>query len=590
MCAAGFALGPGGAVAAAAKYTKTTYSVAVTQPDESGMPVALDTDVYVPTAKRPRAGFPLLGVFHGGGSSKSNEFDASHAARFAEHGFVTILYSQRGHGASPGQTTVAGPKEMRDLFDVMAWALGIGGRADPPHPSFGIDHSFIALAGYSQGGLNSNVAQVWSGDPAINPYGIRFQALEPGNTPDRVFEALVPNQVLKLSFGVGLLETFAVGTQAHVAPVVYKWIATATADEPALYGGALCDASVHDSALSTMKADLAWRSVGCFPERVSLPWHWAQAFDDGLFPPEMAISMWQTVPGRAGHRLYLSMGGHAAPSADPAVEEDKFQTQLAFLVALVRGKPPPGPPVVYWTRDPGVAVPGSAYRWPKNAWYRQTADRWPPAGVVSTLYRLGADGRAVTGSAQDGTLPLAPFTADEANDPVAQSAASSSPLGTSPVTSLPATSSPGLVAGFVTDPLATDQELSGSSVASLTWTPASPDTQLVLKLYDQAPGGGVTLLARGVLGLRGMTPGVGGRFSFSTNAFSARLRKGHRVLAWVMDGDAGFYKPYPGSLGGTLRVGDASTLTLPLRHHLASSTKAVKRKPRARKRRKPKRN
>jgi hypothetical protein len=113
----------------------------------------------------------------------------------------------------------------------------------------------------------------------------------------------------------------------------------------------------------------------------------------------------------------------------------------------------------------------------------------------------------------------------------------------------------------------------------------------VLKLYDQAPDGTATLLTRGVLGLRGMTPGVAGTFSFTTSAFSARLRKGHRVLAWVMDGDAGFYKPYPGSLGGTLQAGDASTLTLPLRHHLGGSTKTktVKRKPRARRRRQPRR-
>ncbi|MDX6667164.1 MAG: type transport system ATP-binding protein [Solirubrobacteraceae bacterium] len=589
LCASASAAGPGSAIAGAAKYTKTTYAVAVTQPDEYGNAVGIDTDVYLPQAKRPSAGYPLLEIFHGGGSSKDNGFDASHAARFAERGWVVILYSQRGHGASGGQTTVAGPKEMRDLFDVTAWALGVGGRGDPPHPSFGIDHSFIALAGYSQGGLNTNVAQVSSGDPAVNPYGVRFRALEPGNTPERVFDALVPNQVVKLSFGVGLLETYAVGANAHVAPIVGKWIATAAADQPGLDGGDVCDAGVHDVVGSTMKSDLAWRSVGCFADRMGLPWHWAQALDDALFPPEMAISMWQRAPGHAAHRLYLSTGGHGAPSADPSVEEDKLQVQLAFLDAVAHGKQPPGPPIVYWTRDPGVAVPSDAFRWPKSAWYRQTADHWPPAGVISTLYRLGADGRAVTGSATAGAFPLAPFTSDEANDPVAQTAASSAPLGTSPVTSLPATSSPGLVAGFRTDPLATDQELSGSSVASLMWTPASPDTQLVLKLYDQAPDGAVTLLTRGVLGLRGMTPGVPGSFSFTTSAFSARLRKAHRVLAWVMDGDAGFYKPYPGSLGGTLQAGDVSTLTLPLRHRLSSSTKTVKRKPRARRRRQPRR-
>jgi predicted acyl esterase len=288
------------------------------------------------------------------------------------------------------------------------------------------------------------------------------------------------------------------------------------------------------------------------------------------------------------------MGGHAAPSADPSVEEDKLHAQMAFLSAVLHGRDPPGPPIVYWTRDPAVAVPSSSYQWPKSAWYRQTADRWPPADTRLTLYRLGADGRAVTGDATAGALPLAAFTEDAATDPVAQAGASASPLGTSPVTSLPATNAPGLIAGFSTDPVGADQELSGSALASLAWTPASPDTQLVLKLYDDGLDGRPTLITRGVLGLRGLQPGAGGTFSFSTNAFSVRIRKGHRLLAWVMAGDAGFFKPYPGSLGGTLQAGNASTLTLPVRHatSIAAGThpKAKpKKKKKSRKKKKKKR-
>ena len=110
---------------------------------------------------------------------------------------MTLIYSARGHGNSGGQTTVAGPAEMRDLFDVTAWALGIGGQAGPAHPDFHIDRTRIALAGYSQGGLHTNLGQVWSGDPSIDPYGISFRALEPGNTPDLVFPSLVTNSVVK---------------------------------------------------------------------------------------------------------------------------------------------------------------------------------------------------------------------------------------------------------------------------------------------------------------------------------------------------------------------------------------------------------
>lgn len=573
VASAGAASGDGGS-------TKLTYRVPVSQPDEYGASVSLDTDVYLPRRPPPAGGHPLLEIFHGGGSSKDNGFDADHARRFAGHGYVVILYSARAHGASDGQTTVAGPKEIRDLFDVTAWALRIAGRRTPAHASFHIDRGRIALTGYSQGGLHTNLGQVWAADRSIDPYGIRFRGIEPANTPDVVFNALVTHQVVKLSFGIGLLGTYFQGTRTRVAPVVDKWIATATADEPPLYGGATCDARGHDRTASTMKQDLAWRSVGCFPRRLALPWHWAQAFDDTLFPPDMAISMWRRAPHRALHHLYLSMGGHAAPSAPAAVEEDKLRAQMAFLDAVMAGRRLPGPPVVYWTRDPRVAVPAGAYAYPPAAWYRQTSASWPPRGIRPVLYRLGADGRAVRGAAAAGSLPLAPLGEDEATDPVAQAALSGTPLGTSPARAVPPTDVPGFIAAFRTAPFGGDRELSGAPVGRLAWTPASPDTQLVLKVFDVAPDGRLTLLTRGVTGLRGALPG--GRLAVRVAAatFSARIRRGHRVLAWVMAGDVGFYKPYPRSAGGVLQAGSASTLTLPLRDPRAARTPARPRRPR----------
>jgi len=531
---------------AQAAFTVSTYSVPVTTPDTLGALVSLDTDVYVPGGKVPPGGYPLLEIFHGGGSTKDNPYDAGHARDFANDGYVVVMYSARGHGNSGGQVSVAGPAEIRDLFDVTAWALG--------HPDFHIDRSRIALSGYSQGGLHTNLGQVWAADPSIDPYGISFRALEPGNTPDLVFNALVPNQVVKLSFGVGLIETYLVGSSARIAPVVDKWIATTTADEPQGYGsGNLCDFSTHDTATSTMQADLGWRSVGCQPGRLGLPWVWAQAFDDGLFPPDMAISMWNRAPNRSQHRLYLSMGGHAAPAADAAVEQDRLATQMRFLDAVMQGRSLPKPNVVYWTRDPAVAVPGDSYAYPPGAWYRQTADTWPPAGVADTTYRFDA-----------GTTYLSPLTEDERNDPVAAAALSATPLGGS-LSSLPATDLPGFIQSFRTPAFSSDTELSGTPHANLAWTPAAPDSQLVLELFDQAPDGTLTLFSRGVAGLRGAVPGLERTVRVDGNAFSIRLAAGHRVVAWVMGGNPAFYKPYPDSVGGVLKMGDASTLTLPIR-------------------------
>lgn len=556
------------APAGAQAFSKHSYRVPVTAPDEVGLPVTIEVDVYLPDGDAPASGWPLVQVLHGGGANKDNRYDAGHAEALAENGYAAIVYSQRGHGDSTGQLTVAGPKEMHDLFDVTAWALGIAAFG-PAHPDFRLDRDRIALMGNSQGGLNTNMGQAWAQDPQINPYGIRIRALLPQDTPDVVFNALVPNEVVKLSFGVGLVGTYTVtgDTQGRMSPRVAGWIATAAADQPGLYGGALCDLSGHDTLGSTMRSDLAARSIGCMIDRYTKPFLWTQAIDDTLFPGEMGINMWRHAPAET-KRLYLSMGGHGSPFPHPSNEEDEFASHLAFLDHALRGEPLGMPPVTYWTRDPRVAVPAGDYQYPREAWFRQTADDWPPPVTEDVLYRLGADGRAVAeGGAASGELPLAPTAPDFAGDPVMATVFSDTPLGTSPETQLGpgSVSSPGTVAGFVTEPFRSDQELSGGAVARLAWTPASADSQLVLKILDMAPDGTLTLLSRGVQGIRGATPGEPLDVTVRSDQLSSLVPEGHRVLVWVTSGDTSFYKAYPGSAGGTLAAGDSSTVTLPLR-------------------------
>lgn len=545
--------------------TKMTYDVPVTQPGELGEPVSLATDVYLPAGRAPSAGWPLVELFHGGGSDKDNAFDAGHARFFAEHGYAALIYTARGHGTSGGETTIAGPKEIRDLFDVTAWAFGIGGRATPGHPPFHLDRTRIALTGYSQGGLHTNLGQAWATDRSVNPYGFRFAATEPANTPDFVRDALVPDNVVKLSFGVALLGIYYGGTKGHVAPLVDKWIAQAAANRPEVSGTAKCDATGHDTATSSISADLAWRSVGCRADSLrSVPWLWAQAFDDTLFPADMAIAAWRRA-GPTGHLLYLDMGGHAAPAAPDVVERDKLMLQLAWLDHVLRGRPYSAPSVVYWARDPSVQVPASAYAYPAGSWLRRTSDTWPPRGTRAVTFQLSADGRAVPSGAAGGTVPLAAIAEDERHDSVAAAAAAGTPIGTTPVSALPAVSGPGTVAQFATEPFARDREVDGAPVARLRWTPAAVDTQLVLQVFDEAPDGTLTLLSRGVTGVRGATPGQAADVVVRGITTSALVHRGHRLLTWVAAGDLGVYEPYPGGAGGALTAGPRSTVTFSLR-------------------------
>lgn len=543
----------------------SSWSIPVTTPDEEGGEVLIDTDVYLPTRRAPRRGRPFVMLFHGGGGEKSSPYDTKRARAFARRGYGALIYSARGHGDSGGETTVAGPAEMRDLFEVAAWALDLGERDSPEHPDFELNRRRFALWGVSQGGLHTNLAQAHRKDRDLNPHRIRFRALLPGNTPDRTFDALVHNEIVKLSFGAGLIQTYMVGAQGRIGSVVQKWIALAAADAPGSYGaGPICERGPHDTPTSTMKHDLAERSVGCFMKRMRVPFAWSQAFDDELFTPQMAVRMYRHAPART-KRLYLSTGGHGAPGSAKRVERDRLRWQLDFLGHRLKGQDLDKPPVIYWRRHPAVPAPSSPFVWSPRAWRRGTATRWPPPGTRVHTYELSADGKAVRSGAQPGSAALAPLTIDIANDPVAQAAASATPLGAAPAQSLPSVSSPGLVAGFATAPMRRSRDLLGSTRLDATFTPLSPDSQLVLKVFDLAPDGTATLLGRDASGMRLATPGQPKNVRLRTTEFAARIKKGHSFLALLTTADASFYKTYPGSLGGSVELGPNATIAVPLR-------------------------
>jgi hypothetical protein len=312
-----------------------------------------------------------------------------------------------------------------------------------------------------------------------------------------------------------------------------------------------------------MKADLAARSVGCFTNRMDVPTIWAQAFDDTIFPPEMAIHALRRFPAGSANRLYLDMAGHGAPGYDKRVDDDRFGAQVEFLDHTLRGRPLTLPPVVYWSRDPKVQLAAGTYRYPYDAWVRRTASSWPPPNVQPVSYGMGADGRLVRAGAAAGALPLVLPPVDAGNDPILQTLTSGATPGTSPGEFSPR-GAPGLLAAFATDPFPKEQELSGPPVARLAWTPLSPDTQLVLKVLDKAPDGKLTLLQRGVTGVRGATPGQQRTVTVTASDFSEVVRPGHSLVAWVTAGDATFYKAYAGSAGGVLAAGQGSTLELPI--------------------------
>jgi ABC-2 type transport system ATP-binding protein len=515
--------------------------VPVSARDENGSAVAIDTDVRLPDGRAPRRGWPVVALFHGGGGTKASEFDARAAKGFTAHGYATIIYSARGHGASGGRTTVVGPKEVHDAYDVLGWALD----------RYPLDRRRLALWGYSQGGLHTNLVHAWGNDLRVNPRRLRFRALMPGNTPDRVFHALVEHQVVKLSFGAALVALYS--TSARPAPQVDRWIATAAADQPAAYGsGAICDTTGHDTPTSTMKADLAWRSMGCRPRRLGLPTFWAQALDDALFPVDMALRAMRVRRHRYD-RLTLNTGGHGAPGQAEGAAERILARQIAWLGAVLRHRRPRGPRVVFFARDTAVDAPYGARQWPQGAWVRRKARRWPPRAARPHDLTLASGGALGTGTAA--SVPLAAVSADPKQDSAATAAAQAIPNGTTVSGALPRLAGPGSAAEFRGIVATRTRLLAGTPVLRAAWTPLSPDSQVTFQLLVEGPDGTLTLLDRGVQGLRGALAGQSAGITVRGHPVGALLRPGHRLLLRVAAGDASFYKPYPGALGGRLERG-----------------------------------
>ena len=436
-----------------AAFTVSTYSVPVTTPDTLGASVSLDTDVYVPDGTSAARRLPAARDL------PRRRFDQGQRLR---RGARTPLRRRRIRGAEllgprsrKLRRTDVGRGAGRDARPLRRDCMGARDRRLRSPPS-GLPHRPRAdrsAPGTRRAACTRTSARCGAHDPSINPYGISFRALEPGNTPDLVFEALVPNSVLKLSFGVGLIGTYFGGsTSGKIAP-----------------GGGQVDRHRGRRRASALRVRGPLRPIDSRHgdrARCSRTLHGARS---AVSPSasgcpgsghrhSMTASSRPTWRSRCGaaRRTATSIGFTCRWVATPRlrrtkpVEQDRLDTQRRFLDAAMQGKALPKPSVVDWTRDPDGRGPGRLLRVPGGRVAPATADSWPPAKVADATYRLGADGSATQGSASSGVTYLSPLTEDARNDPVAAAALAGTPLGTSPLSSVPATSPPGFIASFRT--------------------------------------------------------------------------------------------------------------------------------------------
>jgi len=257
-----------------------------TQAMDDGVSIALTR--YTPDGTAPSGGWPGVMVLHGLGGNRGS-VDAI-ASAFASAGYSVLAYDARGHGASAGDITLAGPREVADL---RALRQAYGARAD-------VHDTRIGAWGISYGG-----GQIWNALAA----GVPFAAAEVVETWTSLYSALWPQDLARSGIVAGLA-------------------ASITARSPLISG--IRDDAVQSNNLAAVRALSAGRSV--IPRlgglrSITTPVYMFQGRIDFVFDITQAS---QAFAGLGGpKKLYVGNFGHT-PSTFPGAD---VQYVLAQSVA-----------------------------------------------------------------------------------------------------------------------------------------------------------------------------------------------------------------------------------------------------------------
>jgi predicted acyl esterase len=269
------------APAQAGAFSKTDLTIRM----DDGVDVA--ATYYVPDGAPPLTGWPAVMLLHGLGENRSDEDNGvgmsinSVAERYlVPQGYVALTFDARGHGASGGQVSVDGPREIRDVQALFAW-LAARGEVSP---------SRIGAYGYSYGG-----GALWG----AAAQGVPFAALEIAIAWTDLYTALMPQDLAKSGVILGFYQSVA----QRIAPEVDQVLQLA----------------LRGTNLARVRAFTRERSSRPALGRISTPTFLLQGRRDFAFDLEHALAARRLL--RGPKRLYVSGFGHA-PSAKPSGELD----------------------------------------------------------------------------------------------------------------------------------------------------------------------------------------------------------------------------------------------------------------------------
>ena len=235
--------------------------------------VSIATTLYTPDGAVPVGGRPGVVVLHGLAGNRGS-VDAI-SASFATAGYAVLAYDARGHGASGGEITLAGPREVADLRTIRN---AFAARGD-------VNDSKIGAWGISYGG-----GQIWNALAA----GVPFAAAEVVETWTSLYDALWPQNLARS----GIVAGFA---------------ASVAARSPLIAG--LRDAAVQSTNQPAIRQLTAERSALSKASSIRTPVFLLQGRSDFAFDLSQVTRAYSRLAGPKS--LYVGTFGHT-PSAFPS--------------------------------------------------------------------------------------------------------------------------------------------------------------------------------------------------------------------------------------------------------------------------------
>lgn len=266
---------------AAQAYTKTEHSLTM------GDGVSLAATFYAPDGAPPQGGWPAVLMLHGLGGERSS-MNAAAEAHLAPFGYAVLTVDARGHGASGGQSSLVGPREVADYAAALAWL-----RARP-----GVSDTRIGAFGVSLGG-----GSVWK---LLTAAGTRLAAAVPVMTWTSLYDSLLPQGLVKS----GLVAYF----YNLLGPD--RWAPEITTLKNDALLGRNPEGLREFAATRSARADLA---------KIRTPVFMLQGRRDFAFDMQEALAAFARL--RGPKRLYVGDLGHT-PATNPVAEQTYYFGQV----------------------------------------------------------------------------------------------------------------------------------------------------------------------------------------------------------------------------------------------------------------------